>query len=97
MGVFVLPIVITKVIFVFRDAVTAEFIISGGTVAFIGILYSWRNARFLAKYTKLVTLANIYVSSTPLLRILLFFRVNSAIVVTIWLSKVVLFVILDAY
>lgn len=91
----VFTVVTSEVLFMFRYLSLIVFIFSGGTVAFICVLYSWRNVRFLAKYAKLVRLANIYVESTPLLRMGLFFQVNSVLVVIIWLFKVIAFGVMD--
>ncbi len=71
------------------------FLFSGGTVAFIGIIFSWKNIRFLAKYAKLVGMANIYVETTPLPRMGLFFNVNAGLVLLLWLFKIVSFGVMD--
>lgn len=91
----VFTVVTSEVLFMFRFLGLIVFLFSGGTVAFICVLYSWRNVRFLEKYAKLVHLANINVESTPLLRMTLFFQVNSALVVLVWLFKVITFGVMD--
>lgn len=91
----VFTVVTSEVLFMFRFLGLIVFLFSGGTVAFICILYSWRNARFLAKYAELVQYANIHVGTTPLPRMALFFQVNATIVIAVWLFKVVSFGIMD--
>ncbi len=91
----VFTVVTSEVLFMFRFLGLIVFLFSGGTVAFICVLYSWRNARFLAKYANLVQHANIHVSTTPLPRMALFFQVNAMIVIAVWLFKVVSFGVMD--
>lgn len=88
-------VVTSEVVFAYKYLGLIVFLFSGGTVAFIGILFSWKNIRFIAKYVKLVRMANIFVETTPLLRMGLFFNVNASLVLALWLFKIVTFGVMD--
>lgn len=65
------------------------YTIAAGVIAIVMCIASYRNYHFLRRYAKLIERAHIYVNSTPIPRVQLFYMVNVVITAVVYLFKVV--------
>lgn len=65
------------------------YTIAAGVIAIVMCIASYRNHRFLSRYAALIERAHIYVKSTPILRMRLFYIVNVVVTAVVYFFKIV--------